>query len=294
MSDTKQLAMHFIRLCSERHVPSRLSTQWMAEYALHTPHSDREDYLIKRIEEIERDWPYIPVEQYLASIEESKDWDDLFMHRKVYWEDVPTMLADAVRTRSLHTIRQLALHCLFENNALRDEMLALAPDQRTKKALLYPPHLKAEEHYKQYPFCIKEHGVVGIYHLNIQDAHLTAIKLPDNIQSVLFEDLMKKGKYTSEQQLVAQIDRDYPSMLDHRIFVLGYHVQSDRLERKPIPECWLTDERMNDCNFSDEELVRMGLSGLLAETIQSGRKCKFDGVKNRFGVTGYWYLPEWS
>ena len=105
---------------------------------------------------------------------------------------------------------------------------------------------------------------------------------------------MKKGKYTSEQQLVAQIDRDYPSMLDHRIFVLGYHVQSDRLERKPIPECWLTDERMNDCNFSDEELVRMGLSGLLAETIQSGRKCKFDGVKNRFGVTGYWYLPEWS
>ena len=44
MSDTKQLTMHFMRLCSERHVPSRLSTQWMAEYALHTPHSDREAY----------------------------------------------------------------------------------------------------------------------------------------------------------------------------------------------------------------------------------------------------------
>lgn len=293
MAATQQLTLRFMRLCSERHVPSNLFVQWMDEYALHTPQSEHETYLNKKIEEIERDWPYIPVEQYLASIEESKDWDDLFRHRTVYWDDVPSMLADAVRTRSLHTIRQLALHCLFENYALRDEMLALAPDQRTKKALLYPPRLKEEEHYKQYPFCIKEHGIVGIHHLNVQEAQVTAISLPQNIQSVLFENLMKKAKCATVQQLTEQIRRDYPHFIGHRIFTLGYHVKNDSLVRKDIPECWLTDECMNDCDFPDDEKIQMGLSGLLTETIRSSRKCKFDGVKNRFGVTGYWYLPEW-
>lgn len=294
MSNAKEpIGIRFSRLCHERHVPSKLSTQWMVECVENYPRSEHEAYYAKRIAEIERDWPFIPMEQYLASIEESKDWDDLFRYRSVYWKDVPSMLADAVKTRSLHTIRQLALHCLFENDALRAEMLALAPDQRTKKALMYPPRLKEESHYKQYPFCIKEHGVTGIYHLNIQKRNLVSITLPQDVQSVLIESLMKKGHYANEQQLARELNKDYPFMLEHRIFTLGYHLKNDQLVRKPIPECWLTDESMSECNFSEDELIQMGLSGLLAETIHSGRKCKFDGVKNRFGVTGYWYLTEW-
>ena len=294
MSSTKEpIGIRFSRLCHERHVPSKLSTQWMVECVENYPRSEREAYYSKRIAEIERDWPFIPMEQYLASIEESKDWDDLFRYRSVYWQDVPSMLADAVKTRSLHTIRQLALHCLFENDKLKEEMLALAPDQRTKKALMYPPRLKEEAYYKQYPFCIKEHGVTDIYHLNIRKHNLVAITLPQDMQPVLLASLMKKGRYANEQHLVRQLKKNYPFMLEHRIFTLGYHLQNDQLVRQPIPECWLTNESMSECNFPDDELIEMGLSGLLAETIHSGCKRKFDGVKNRFGITGYWYLTEW-
>ena len=293
-SPQEQIMMRYRRLCRERHVPSDLSMQWEVDFTKNYPRTERERYFTQRIQEIERDWPFIPMEQYLASIEESKDWDDLRNHRSVYWSDVPAMLADAVKTCSRHTVRQIALHCLFQNDKLRDDMLALAPDQRTRKALLYPPKLKTEEYYKHFPFCIKENGIVGICYRSITNYHHEIIQLPSDIQPVLLNSLIKKRKYTNESQLVSALNYDISWMLKHRIFALGYHLEGEHLVQKDIPECWLTNPYMNDTDIPDTELIEMGISGILAETILSGKKCKFDGINNIFGVTGYWYLPEWS
>ncbi|MBQ4580773.1 MAG: hypothetical protein IJA83_08960 [Clostridia bacterium] len=292
-SPTNSIMLKYLRLCHERHVPANLSLQWEVEFSENYPRSEHTRYFTQRIQEIERDWPFIPMEQYLASIEESKDWEDLLRHRSVYWNDVPSMLADAVKTRSLHTVRQLALHCLFANQTLREEMLALAPDQRTRKALFYPPRLKPEEHYKQYPFCIKENSIVGIYHRHISHNHLEIVQFPSDVQPVLLNSLMSKSKYKDENQLVSALNYNFPWMLEYRIFTLGYHLEGEHLIQKNIPECWITDDSMSDTDIPDAELIQMGISGILAETIQSGRKYKFDGINNRFGITGYWYLPEW-
>ena len=291
----------FAEICTERHVP----TDVWAQIALNLPKNvnaaERHDYFIREIERIKRDWPFIPMEDYLAQIEETKNWNDLRRYACVYWQDVPSMLADAVRTRSVETVRQLALHCLFRDPLLKEEMLALAPDQRTRKALLCPPRVKAEEIYRQYPLCIAENRCMNIHGRFLpRERNVRVINLPDDIQERLFERFkIIKGFQTNEQLFKAILDeknegdwRVYPQ-LNNRLFRMGYQTAGGDVVRVSMPECWLTHETMKDIQFSQDEIVETGILGLVHEADYLGWTLKFDGVNNCFGYTGYTYLTQW-
>lgn len=213
------------------------------------------------------------------------------------------MLADAVRTRSVQTVRQLALHCLFRNPQLKEEMLALAPDQRTRKALLYPPRVKDEEHYRQYPFCIAENGIVDILAVPpAQKTNSRIITMPSDVQEEVFHRLLHRKRVTAEQLAESinagrnsqkECGMSFSTPLDYLLFGLGCEVAEHGFVFRHLPECWLQHEYVRELGFSDDVKFEMGVSGLCVDLIQQGWKVKFDGVNNCFGRTGYSYLTQW-
>ena len=301
INEKNDAGIAFLHICTERHVPTKVWAQIAFDLPKNAGVTERNDYFLCAIEQIKRDWPFIPMEEYLAHIEESKDWDDLRRHGSVYWQDVPSMLADAVRTRSVQTVRQLALHCLFRNPQLKEEMLALAPDQRTQKALMYPPRVKEEEHYRQYPFCIAENGCVDIFGRHqLRKRYAKVISLPDDVQTTLFERFKKiKGFATTRQLYLAAHNesngaeqRVYPTLED-RLYRMGYQIVQGDIVCVPMPECWLANHGLQDEEYTSDELVSMGIVRLQHEAYYLGYDFKFDGVNNSFGYTGYTYLTQW-
>lgn len=293
----------FVQVCTERHVPMDVWAQIVLELPKNAGTAEKNDYFGRATEQVKRDWPFIPMEEYLAQIEESKDWKDLLWHRRVYWQDVPSMLADAVRTRSVQTVRQLALHCLLGNPQLKEEMLALAPDQRTRKALLYPPRVKEEKHYEQYPFCIVENGVVDIRSIfPARKKKVRIITMPPDIQERVFERFLCRNGYTVGQ-LAGCINADRAELeefgmkcstrLDYILFCMGYEMADQGFISRPIPECWYQHEWAQEVDFTDDEIFEKGVLGLCAEVIHQGWKVTFEGINNCFGCTGYSYLTQW-
>jgi len=110
-------------LCRERHVPSDIMLQWDMELRALPDRESKEKRAAEKIEYVRQNYPYITAEGYLAQIEQMQDWENLRRNIFVYWTDVPSMLTDTVRTGSANTVKQLALHVLFDNKELQEELL---------------------------------------------------------------------------------------------------------------------------------------------------------------------------
>lgn len=284
-----EAVVRFMEACRERHVSWEEESRVLKEMTELTGEDARSALLTGETERIFREYAFIPMETYLASIEESKDWEDLTQHRCVYWQDVPSMLADAVRTRSVQTVRQLAIHCLFRNPQLKAEMLALAPDQRTRRALMYPPRLYDEARYLRYPFCVSANGITGIYEGNPQSYHYRLLRCPDGVQEALFAGLAKEEGYDDSAAFADMLGREEADgMLEYRLYCLGYHQTEQGLVHELIPQSWPTD--IDAADLQTRERCEEGVMGLMNEMHRQMWGLRFDGVNNRFGVTGYWYM----
>lgn len=280
------------QLCFKRHVPPSIRIKWDMELLDLPDRAAKEAYALEKLKEVENNYPFISAQEYLAQIEETKDWQKLRGCMGVYWADVPSMLKDAVRMGAVHTVRQIALHCVFNNTALLEELKALAPDARTCRALMYRPRVKAEEHDRQYPFCIREHF---IYHrLSFKRISKTIITMPADVQQIGFERLVKSRQFGSEQKMLDTMlglppqQRGYLP-LEFALFGLGYEATEQGFQLRPIPEYWTNSEYAQNIWMTDT--IEDGLTFLTAWL--KGCRFRFDGVSNLFGRTGYCYLTEW-
>lgn len=281
------------RLCRERHVPSDMMLQWDMELLELPDREAKERRAAEKIAYVEQNYPCITAEYYLAQIEQSQDWENLCFNMHLYWKDTPSLLTDAVRTGSANTVKQLALHVLFDNRELQEELLRLAPDDSTRTALLDCADIHDEAYYQQYPFCIRENSIFVRYSASFETISKTIIMMPDDAQQVAFDLLLKEKQCSSAEEMLEQVlkltDEEYRRTdLAYKLFGVGCEATEQGFVFKPIPECWTESKYAKDVW---EDPIDPGLTALRA--ILHDLEFKFDGVSNRFGYTGYYYLEKW-
>lgn len=281
------------RLCRERHVPPSIMLQWDMELLNLPDRESKESHAAEKIEYIKHNYPYITAECYLAQIEQSQDWDKLLRNMHIYWKDVSSLLVDAVRTGSVNTVKQLALHVLFDNKELQEELLRLAPDENTRNALLDRAGIRTEAHYQQYPFCIRENSIWFRYSASFETISKTIITMPDDAQQVAFAQFLKEKRYSSADEMLEQVQKltneEYRETdLAYKLFGVGCEATDHGFVFKPIPECWAENEYAKEVW---EDPIDHGLTALRA--ILHDLCFKFDGLYNLFGYTGYYYLEKW-
>ena len=263
----------------------------------------RDEYIERKCEELESRCSTLSSEEYLARIEKSKDWHDLIYKKSLYWKDLPDILEEAVRTGSVHTVRQLALHCLYNSPELETRLLQLAPNQDTRDALLDRSMLNTRFEYEQYPLCFFVCSTFYI-HNDQYDAHYSLISYPPTLQDAIYSRFLRylaDRKPELYEYMISQgSDRAelFDPMLvsdwtEYRMFSLGYVITENGIARYPIPYCWehYTDSLRGF--MSGEQRTETGTRTLLSEMQFLGWKFKFDGIRNRFGATGYYYLEHW-
>lgn len=276
--------------CRGRHVPHDIMHQWDMELLKLPDRESQEKYAAEKIEYARQNYPYITADCYLAQIEQSQDWEELHSSMYVYWDDAPSLLTDAVRTGSANTVKQLALHVLFDNKKLQEELLHLAPDKNTREALLDRAGVHEEAHYRQYPFCVRANDILR----RLDDNALTLITMPDDVQQVAFDRLVKRGTFGSKQKMLDRVRAIRPEErgwepVEFALYGLGCEATDEGFVFRKLPEYWTEGEYGK--NIWKSTGCTSGLIHLMAYMYDC--EFQFDGLSNLFGYTGYRYLEKW-
>lgn len=304
-------AVQLMRLRRERHVPDKVAMEWLRKLPALPDQEARDAYLLQLIEKVKAEYSWVPVEDFLRQVEETQDWDEFLRYRSTYWKDLPSVLRDTVRLGAANTVRQHALHVLYDNDALLEELLPLCPDGRTREALLDRSMLKPHAVYAAYPFCVQISRVTNVYQSHWETPGFPRlISAPADIQQRLFTLLKEKYAQGSEEKLAMlaarrpgrlemdpEEEKQAPSwgVLDMCLHGIGCHWQERGFVLKPLPEGW---EHYDFIDGGDhypwaDMAHRMGLEDLLYCIRVIGLDLKFDGINDSFGTTGYYYLSEW-
>lgn len=286
--------IQFGSLCMKRLVPRRTEQQWTEQALADQDPAIRRENLLQLIRHVESSFPALSPAEYIRRIEDTQNWKDLLHRRSAFWDSLNAVLEEAVKEGAVRTVSQLAPHCLFQNAALKERLLQLAPNESTKCALTDAAKLEDAQQIRQYPLCISTNYALGKADLHTELRSQAFVRMPENLQTVVYSRFLQRHS-PAVRRLLERITVTGEADLSHtvtarRLFALGYTVTEEGLHRTPIPECWLKADDPQGAALRQAQ----GISSLIAEMSVLGWKFKFHGCSNLFGKTGYYYLRRWS
>lgn len=296
----KTARYQLIRLCGERDVPATEHIEFFKKLSSFDLEAERESYAEQIIAYVDKNYPFMPMEQFLQETEETPDWKRFRSRLRYYWEDVPSMITDAVRLGMHHIVKAAAPHCFFDNEEFQKECLSLAPDEATRQALICPISIHQRAEYMKYPFACYYNQIS--HKGDLKTLHCQLIAIPQSLQRELWQTFLKHYVHTTEQELHQFMTgrTNKPSSFKQQIivsrynyflFCLGYERTDSGFVQKPIPEYWLTSEE-EQTRANDAERIHAGLTGLSVLMPQLGWTVIRNRVCNYLGCTGYEYLES--
>lgn len=293
----------FCRTCKTHDIPSDPMHAVMAESArlYGTNWSKRADFLHQKTYELAASYPYVTSELFLKRIHESEDWEHLSSTKSCYWQDVPSLLMDAAKLGFSNVVAQLAPHYLFQTPFLQ-EIFTLTRDPGTRQVIFSVLNFRNDGLYRRYPFCVAMNQIESI-RMDIYTNHHYFLSLPADAQEVVRARFLDQVIHGTEQDFFDYMNNALPPYKSHRIkihpelmrfqmYAMGYSLTPDTLEKRPIPECWLTEEHTFH-HHTSEQRIASGISALLGLMSSLGWEFEFEGTDTFFGHTGYSYLKNW-
>ena len=304
-SDKNELRQHnprieLLNLSMKRRVPLDTFMEWL-EILRSLGNDDAKDaYAEKMLAYVEQNYPVIPVEQILKEADEAQDWENFRYDVRLYWDDIPSMLPDAVRIGAHHLVAEIAPHCLFNNWELQTEYLSLAPDKATRKALTDHVMIGRDSEYEKYPFsCVYNQ----IHHkLDLKTISCNVLSMQEGLQEKVWRRFLQQAMHKSTEgffrlmthQEIIDSQPMYirtPEGYEHFLFDMGYEMTPTGFVQRALPDYWINSE-YSQIWSTEAERTNAGLVGMLVLLRDLGWEVIEDRIINHFGCTGYSYLKE--
>lgn len=242
----------------------------------------------------------IPMEQFLAEVNESQDWQELKYYKDLYWTNIDGLLDDAVRFGADRVIREIAPHILFDNEKRLTECLAQAPNEATRAALTESFIPRRDEDYAMYPFSMVRNLVLWKSREDCRVCKL--VSFADGIQDKIWQGFLNRYAFGSELLFFEHVTSKYAVDREHTgiewvpdrvmplVHAMGYRLCSDGFEQMRIPAYW--QKNYDDRRYTAIDKIWYSASALGLVLKKIGWEEKRDEIVNAFGVTGYTYLEN--
>jgi hypothetical protein len=233
-----------LSVCKELHVPAKEKYAYLDSKKEFESEDEKLAHLQEMIAFVKNTYHEIPMEQFLAEVNESQDWDGLKYIDDLYWDNIENLLTDAVRLSAVNVIKLVAPHILFGNELLLKEYCEKAPDDAAREALEQSFIRRHDEDYENYPFSWvwnkrewnrkEDYGEIKLISLtdcaqeNLWRAFLNEFALGSEL--LFYEHL------TSRRVEGVKLDSERAGF---RMRDLGYRITEDGFEKMPLPDYWI-------------------------------------------------------